>query len=69
MFRVLRPELRDAFVEAGRGWGNTITNDFAILRIDQVWVGDESQPRDAIAYKTRHPGRRMVIRDLVLLGK
>ncbi|MCX8053493.1 MAG: endonuclease/exonuclease/phosphatase family protein, partial [Armatimonadetes bacterium] len=30
--------LRDAFNEAGRGFCNTVLNDYPVLRFDQVWI-------------------------------
>lgn len=65
-FGPLRPKLRDAFDEAGEGWGNTILNDIPALRIDQVWASREFQARRVVARKTRHSDHRMVVCDLIL---
>lgn len=36
---ILGKFLRDAWKEAGCGWGATMTNSFPVSRIDQCWVG------------------------------
>lgn len=66
VFRLFRPRLRDAFAVAGRGWGNTITNDFPFLRIDQIWVSEALEVRSVMARKTAHSDHRMVVCDLAL---
>ena len=66
VFRLLRPKLHDSFSEGGRGWGNTILNDYPMLRIDQIWVGDAFRSRAVVACKTRNSDHRMVICDLIL---
>lgn len=62
----LRARFRDAHSEAGRGWGNTATNDAPLLRVDQVWVDHAWEPASVVARKTQHSDHRMVICDLVL---
>jgi endonuclease/exonuclease/phosphatase (EEP) superfamily protein YafD len=64
-FDALKPRLRDSFGEGGRGWGNTIINDFPVLRIDQVWVSRHFRAERVIAVKTVHSGHRMVVCDLL----
>lgn len=64
VFRLLAPLGRDAFISAGRGWGNTITNEFPFLRIDQIWLGEELLPVDVVAVKTKHSDHRAVVCDL-----
>ena len=66
VLRVLRPRLRDAFREAGRGWGNTASNGYPILRFDQVWVSKDVPVVNVVARKTQHSDHRMVICDLEL---
>ena len=66
MFRSLTPRLRDPFREAGRGWGDTITNDLPFLRIDQVWVSREFRPVSVVARRTRRSDHRMVVCDLTV---
>lgn len=63
----LRPELRDAFAEAGVGWGNTILNDYPLLRIDQIWISRHWQATAVFARRTRLSDHRMVVCDLRLL--
>lgn len=65
VFRLLSPLARDAFVEAGRGWGNTIVNQFPVLRIDQIWIGGKLRATDAYAVATQHSDLRAVVCDLL----
>lgn len=64
--REMRPRLRDAFSEAGRGWGNTGINDIPVQRVDQVWVSCEVRPVSVVARKSVHSDHRMVVCDLVV---
>jgi vancomycin resistance protein VanJ len=64
--RHLPPRLRDTFSIAGQGWGDTITNDFPALRIDQVWADEWFCIASVVARKTRYSDHRMVICDLFL---
>ncbi len=64
VFRHLRPRLRDAFREGGRGWGNTFLNEFPVLRIDQFWVSPHFMVRSVRARKTEHSDHRMVVCEL-----
>ncbi|MEJ5298070.1 MAG: endonuclease/exonuclease/phosphatase family protein [Armatimonadota bacterium] len=64
IFRRLRPRLRDAFREGGRGWGNTFLNSFPVLRIDQVWISPQFRAISVRAKKTGHSDHRMVICEL-----
>ncbi len=64
IFRRLRPRLRDAFREGGRGWGNTYLNSFPVLRIDQVWISPHFRATSVHAKKTDHSDHRMVICEL-----
>jgi endonuclease/exonuclease/phosphatase (EEP) superfamily protein YafD len=66
VFRLLRPRLRDAFAEAGCGWGNTIINDFPFARIDQIWIGRHWQAIAVQAQPSAHSDHRIVIADLLL---
>jgi endonuclease/exonuclease/phosphatase (EEP) superfamily protein YafD len=65
IFRLLSPLALDAFVEAGRGWGNTIVNQFPVLRIDQIWIGGKLRATDAYAVATQHSDHRAVVCDLL----
>ena len=62
-FQTLRPRFRDAFAEAGVGWGNSFPNDWPILRIDQVWATHELAPVTARAAPSSHSDHRLVIVD------
>jgi len=66
VFRLLEPRLHDSFKEGGRGWGNTVLNDFPVSRIDQIWVGKQFRAIAVVARETRYSDHRMVICDLVL---
>lgn len=66
IFDLLKPNLRDAFPEAGRGWGKTIVNDFPVQRIDQVWISSHFHAQSVTARKTLHSDHRMVVCDLLL---
>ena len=62
----LEPRFRDAFLEAGTGWGNTYHRRVPILRIDQVHVTRHFKPARCQAVTTRHSDHRFVVADLVL---
>jgi len=64
VFDCMKPRLRDAFVEAGRGWGNTLLNSLPLWRIDMVWGNDCFRPISCRAQRTAHSDHRMVICDL-----
>ena len=36
--------MRDAYIAAGHGWGNTMTHDFPVSRIDMVFVSPQFRP-------------------------
>ncbi len=56
--------LIDAFAAAGVGWPNTITADFPVSRIDQLWVSDHFRPVSGRVLHTPHSDHRMVVVDL-----
>ena len=64
---VLTPRMHDTFREGGRGWGDTVINEFPFLRIDQVWVSGAFQAVNVVARKTRRSDHRMVVCDLTTL--
>jgi endonuclease/exonuclease/phosphatase family metal-dependent hydrolase len=66
IFEELKPRLRDAFAEAGIGWGNTIINEAPFARIDQIWIDDHWQAKEVRAQRTRASDHRRVIADLML---
>jgi endonuclease/exonuclease/phosphatase family metal-dependent hydrolase len=63
--RALGEHLRDSFRQAGAGWGNTATNDFPLLRFDQVWVSKHWRVNRLSVQKSEHSDHRMVICDLI----
>jgi endonuclease/exonuclease/phosphatase (EEP) superfamily protein YafD len=69
MLRALRPRLRDTFKERGRGWGNTMDNDIPFLRIDHIWCSDHSRAAAVVTRHTFHTDHRMVVCDLLCVGK
>ncbi len=62
----LQPLLRDAFGEAGVGWGNTALNHIPLARIDKVWLSRELRPAAIVAIQTQNSDHRMVVCDLLL---
>jgi len=56
-------KLQDSFRIAGRGWGNTIINDFPALRIDQIWASEHLEAHKVLAHKTVSSDHRAVISD------
>jgi len=68
-FHGLDERLRDTFLQAGRGWGNTGTNDFPLFRVDQVWASPQFQPKSVTARSTTHSDHRMVVCDLLLASQ
>ncbi len=64
VFRLLAPRLRDAFAEAGRGWGNTWPKVLPLVRIDQVWISREWQVVNVTAQRAGPSDHRMVVCDL-----
>lgn len=64
IYRVLRPRWRDAFAEAGYGWGNTVLNDWPVQRIDQVWISSQLVPIQVRAVQSRASDHRLVVADL-----
>lgn len=62
----LRQRLTDSFVEAGRCWGATGTNDYPLFRVDQIWTSRNLQAVSVTAHKTKHSDHRLVVCDLML---
>jgi len=74
LFRLLGPRLRDTFLTAGHGWGDTLANDIPFIRIDQVWCDEHFGAVSTTVHPTISSDHRMVIADLdylsaVTLGK
>ena len=67
IFEPLRQNgFQDAFHASGSGWGNTVTNDYPLHRIDQIWVTGLFEPVRATAVPTAHSDHRMLVCDFVL---
>lgn len=64
--RPLQARARDAFADAGRGWGNTVLNEQPILRYDQVWASDHFIGGSVTAHRTQLSDHRLVVSDLWL---
>jgi endonuclease/exonuclease/phosphatase (EEP) superfamily protein YafD len=71
VFRLLAARgLRDAFAEAGRGWGDTIINDLPFHRIDQVWFRAPTlHALDTRAHRTENSDHRMVACDFAFAAR
>ena len=65
IFSLLPAGMHDAFACAGKGIGNTILNEFPVLRIDQIWVSSHFQVVQSFARRTRASDHRLVVADLV----
>jgi len=63
IFRVLDPNFDDSFKSAGLGWGNTYTNRYPLLRIDQLWVSEDLEPTASIALPSNYSDHRIVVCD------
>jgi hypothetical protein len=64
--RLLRPRLRDAVRQGGRGWANTVLNDLPVLRFDQIWLSGNLRAARVRAHKTSHSDHRIVVCDILL---
>jgi endonuclease/exonuclease/phosphatase (EEP) superfamily protein YafD len=62
----LTHSFRDAFDEAGVGWGNTIVNGCPVHRVDQVWVSRAFQATRLRAITSCHSDHRLVVCDMLL---
>jgi endonuclease/exonuclease/phosphatase (EEP) superfamily protein YafD len=60
--------LGDSFRKAGRGLGNTITNEYPVSRIDYIWIDRGIHAHAVVAKRTDHSDHRMVIADLSFGG-
>ncbi len=66
--RILQPlhdKLQDCFALAGIGWGNTMLNDFPVMRFDQIWASGHFQPQAVVAKQSQASDHRMVVCDLI----
>jgi len=62
----LRANLRDCFIDRGRGWGNTVLNEYPALRFDQIWASERFGVLSVTAHGTVNSDHRLVVCDLVL---
>jgi endonuclease/exonuclease/phosphatase (EEP) superfamily protein YafD len=60
----LAPRLRDAFDEAGAGWGNTAIDPLFGHRIDQIWVSQQFKALRVTAGPSKNSDHRMAICNL-----
>lgn len=51
----------DTFAKVGTGWGGTGTNDYPVVRFDQIWLSKGLIPRTAWVQKTVNSDHRMVL--------
>lgn len=56
-------KLQDAFRVSGRGWGNTMENDYPFHRIDRVWTNHEIEAISVIAADSKYSDHRLVVFD------
>jgi endonuclease/exonuclease/phosphatase family metal-dependent hydrolase len=66
VLRLLQPRFCDSFRASGRGWGDTITNQYPVLRIDQIWMSSQFEAIDVHTHGTKYSDHRMVVCDFVL---
>lgn len=66
VFRHLREHFTDSYRRAGTGWGNTFSNSFPLLRIDQIWSTPELIPVRQTTVKSGHSDHRFIVCDLVV---
>ena len=64
IFREFPRTFRDAFRQAGQGWGDTIVNQVPLQRIDQIWIGPGLQAMAAGAMRTKNSDHRLVWADV-----
>jgi endonuclease/exonuclease/phosphatase (EEP) superfamily protein YafD len=66
LFARMPARLRDAFAEAGRGWGSTYPAKLPGIRIDQVWISPPLRAVSVVTHTVKHSDHRMVVSDLLL---
>jgi endonuclease/exonuclease/phosphatase (EEP) superfamily protein YafD len=69
VFSLLRPGLRDTFRAEGRGLGNTIPQEFPLVRIDQIWVSGDFEILQSFCRRSKISDHRPVITDVRVRGK
>jgi endonuclease/exonuclease/phosphatase family metal-dependent hydrolase len=66
--RPLPPLLHDAFSEGGVGWGNTVLNEYPVMRFDQVWCSGELRAVRVRSVRSHTSDHRIVVTDLIWRG-
>jgi hypothetical protein len=54
----------DTYAEVGTGWGNTHPSDYPLLRLDQVWVSPNLQPRQSTTRLNTAGKNRIVVSEV-----
>jgi hypothetical protein len=54
----------DTYAEVGTGWGNTFPSDYPLLRLDQVWVSPNLQPRQSTTRLNSAGKNRIVVSEV-----
>jgi endonuclease/exonuclease/phosphatase family metal-dependent hydrolase len=62
----LRGMPRDAWLQAGVGWGGTMTAEMPLSRIDQCWVSNDIDVVSARVVRTGQSDHRMLVVDLLV---
>ena len=60
----LKTYLIDSFIKAGTGWGNTMTVDFPVSRIDQIWISPSYRSINSRVVMLPDSDHRMLITDI-----
>lgn len=63
----LRSFLRDAWSDAGSGWGPTVPEFLPLSRVDQIWLSPEIRPISVRTAKIERSDHRAVVADLTFL--
>jgi len=62
---LMKGSFEDAFVQAGRGWGNTFQRRIPVHRIDQIHATKQFRTIRCTAVTTRRSDHRMVVADFL----
>lgn len=65
IFSFLPHFLQDTFSESGKGIGNTLMNDFPVLRIDQIWSSRDLPALQSFTRQGIVSDHRMVVSDVI----
>jgi hypothetical protein len=55
----------DSYGEVGTGWGNTYPSDYPLLRLDQIWVSPNLQPRQSTTRLNTAGKNRIVVSEVL----